>query len=102
MILDTTETVATFLVDGDQQPFEIDHLGITDPALWGQYTVSHRRRQVAAFTIAVPGPSNATRSKVASGQRARPLRAPAAEEQLIELARAALPPELLEARNRTR
>ncbi|HST80390.1 MAG TPA: hypothetical protein VLL08_01475 [Kineosporiaceae bacterium] len=82
MILDTAETVATFTVEGDPEPYEIDHLGITDPAQWGQYTVYRRRKQLAAFVVpvAAPRPWN------------RPAPAPVPDEELIELARAAVTP----------
>lgn len=80
MILDDTETVATFMVEGDAELYEIDHLGITDPTQWGQYTVYRRRRQVAAFAV----PVSVVRS------RSRASRPPASDEELVELARAAL------------
>jgi hypothetical protein len=82
MILDNTETVATFTVDGDDQPYEIDHLGITDATQWGHYTVYRRGKQLAAFVVPVPAPR----------PRNRPAPEPASGAELIELARAALAP----------
>ena len=80
MILDNTETVATFTVEGDAEPYEIDHLGITDPTHWGRYTVYRRRRQLAAFVVPVAAPR----------PRNRPAPPPVSDEELVELARAAL------------
>ena len=82
MILDITETVATFTIEGDPEPYEIDHLGITDASQWGRYTVYRRRQQLAAFVVPVAAPR----------PRNRPAPAPVSDEKLIQLARSALTP----------
>jgi hypothetical protein len=83
------ETVATFTVDGDPEPYEIDHLGITDPAQWGQYTVYRGRKQLAAFVVPVAAPRSWNRPPRPSNGRPP---APVSDEELIELARGALIP----------
>jgi hypothetical protein len=75
-----TETIAAFMIDSTE--YEIDHLGLTDPAQWGHCTVyrAGTRHQRAAFVVPEAGPW--------PGRRSDALRV--TEERLVELATAAL------------
>ena len=79
MSLNTTETIATFTGDDDQE-YEIDHLGITSAAQWGDCTVYRNRKQLARFAIP------ATMLK----PRRRPTDLPVSSDELVVLAKAAV------------
>lgn len=76
---DTTETVATFEMDG--VTYEIDHLGICRDSQWGEFAIWRDGEQVGAFAIeeALLKPEH------------RPSLLPVSDEELVRLAKEALP-----------
>jgi len=79
MSLNTTETVATF-VGEDGQEYEIDHLGITSPAQWGEFAVYRNGKQLAEFALI----------EAMLKPQYRPAELPVTPEELVDLAKAAL------------
>lgn len=79
MSLNTTETVATFTGE-DEQTYEIDHLGITSPSQWGEFTVYRNGKQLAEFALA----------EAMLKPQYRPTALPVTTEELVDLAKAAL------------